>query len=123
VYRTKGDIEWIQAEPNTLLHSPLGAPRQSVTRGSAAAGPAAGRVTRIPPGHPEGYLEGFANLYTDAATAIRAVDADQPIPGEVDFPGISDGVIGMAFVKRPCSRRPLVQPGFGRTSFERMRSR
>jgi predicted dehydrogenase len=99
VYGTKGGIEWVQAEPNTLLHSPLGAPRQWVTRGSAAAGPAAARVTRIPPGHPEGYLEGFANIYTDVATAIRAVDAGQPIPGQVDFPGIADGVIGMAFIE------------------------
>ena len=99
VYGTKGGIEWVQAEPNTLLHSPLGAPRQWVTRGSVAAVPAAARVTRIPPGHPEGYLEGFANIYTDVATAIRAVDAGQPIPGQVDFPGIPDGVIGMAFIE------------------------
>jgi len=99
VYGTKGGIEWVQAEPNTLLHSPLGMPRQLLTRGSAAAGPASARVTRIPSGHPEGYLEGFANLYTDVATAIRAVDAGQPIPGEVDFPGIADGVIGMAFIE------------------------
>ena len=99
VYGTKGGIEWVQAEPNTLLHSPLGASRRLVTRGSAAAGPAAARVTRIPPGHPEGYLEGFANIYTDVATAIRAVAAGEPIPGEVDFPGIADGVIGMAFIE------------------------
>ena len=99
VYGAKGGIEWVQAEPNTLLHSPLGAPRQLVTRGSAAAGPAAARVTRIPSGHPEGYLEGFANIYTDVATAIRSVDAGQPIPRVVDFPGIADGVIGMAFIE------------------------
>ena len=99
VYGAKGGIEWVQAEPNTLLHSPLGAPRQLVTRGSAAAGPAAARVTRIPSGHPEGYLEGFANIYTDVATAIRSVDAGQPIPSVVDFPGIADGVIGMAFIE------------------------
>ncbi len=99
VYGTKGGIEWVQAEPNTLLHSPLGAPRQLVTRGSAAVGPAAARVTRIPSGHPEGYLEGFANIYTDVAMAIRSVDSGQPIPSVVDFPGIADGVIGMAFIE------------------------
>jgi len=99
VYGAKGSIEWVQAEPNTLLHSSLGAPRQLVTRGSAAAGPAAARVTRIPAGHPEGYLEGFANIYTDVATAIRSVDAGQPIPSGVDFPGMTEGVIGMAFIE------------------------
>ena len=99
VYGAKGGIEWVQAEPNTLVHSPLGAPRQLVTRGSAAAGPAAARVTRIPSGHPEGYLEGFANIYTDVAMAIRSVDAGLPIPGVVDFPGVADGVIGMAFIE------------------------
>ena len=99
VYGTKGSIEWVQAEPNTLQHSPLGAPRQLVTRGSPAAGPAATRVTRIPSGHPEGYLEGFANIYTDVAKAIRSVDAGQPIPSAVDFPEIADGVTGMAFIE------------------------
>jgi len=99
VYGAKGSIEWVQAEPNTLLHSPLGAPRQLVTRGSPAAGPAATRVTRIPSGHPEGYLEGFANIYTDVAKAIRSVDAGQPIPSAVDFPEIADGVTGMAFIE------------------------
>jgi hypothetical protein len=56
-------------------------------------------VTRIPSGHPEGYLEGFANIYTDVAKAIRSVDAGQPIPSAVDFPEIADGVTGMAFIE------------------------
>ena len=98
VYGTKGSIEWVQAEPNTLIHSPLGESRRLVTRGSAAAGAAAARVTRIPSGHPEGYLEGFANLYTEAALAIHAADAGLPIPAEVNFPGLDDGVKGMAFI-------------------------
>jgi predicted dehydrogenase len=99
VYGTRGGIEWVQAEPNVLIHAPLGEPRRLITRGSAAAHASAARVTRIPSGHPEGYLEGFANLYTEAARAIRALDAGQPIPPEVQFPSLDDGVKGMAFIE------------------------
>ena len=99
VYGTLGGIEWVQAEPNVLIHSPLGESRRLVTRGSAAADASAARLTRIPSGHPEGYLEGFANIYSEAAQAIRAVDAGQPIPPDVDFPGLDDGIKGMAFIE------------------------
>ena len=99
VYGSKGGIEWVQADPNVLVHSPLGESRRLVTRGSAQTGPAAARMTRIPAGHPEGYLEGFANIYREAALAIRAVDAGQPVPPEVVFPGLDDGVKGMAFIE------------------------
>jgi predicted dehydrogenase len=99
VYGTKGAVEWVQAEPNVLIHSPLGEPRRLLTRGGAGTGAAAARMTRIPAGHPEGYLEGFANIYTEAAAAIRALDAGQPLPPEVHFPGLDDGVAGMAFIE------------------------
>jgi predicted dehydrogenase len=99
VYGTRGGIEWVQAEPNVLIHSPLGEPRRLITRGSAAAHASAARVTRIPSGHPEGYLEGFANLYSEAAQAIHALDAGRPIPPEVEFPGLDDGIKGMAFIE------------------------
>ena len=59
IYGDKGGLEWHQEEPNTLWFSPFGEPPQKITRGGAGSGDAAGRVTRIPPGHPEGYLEGF----------------------------------------------------------------
>jgi predicted dehydrogenase len=116
VYGTRGALEWVQAEPNTLIHSPLGEPRRLVTRGSPAALASAARVTRIPSGHPEGYLEGFANLYSEAAQAIRAFDAGQPLPPEVDFPGIDDGIKGMAFieaaVQSAASGATWVRPAF-----------
>jgi predicted dehydrogenase len=99
VYGTRGGLEWVQAEPNTLIHSPLGEPRRLVTRGSAAAGAEAARLTRIPSGHPEGYLEGFANLYSEAAQAIHARDAGRPVPQEVQFPDLDDGIKGMAFIE------------------------
>jgi predicted dehydrogenase len=98
VYGEKGGLEWAQEEPNKLWHLPLGEPRRLITRGGAGAGPEAARVTRVPSGHPEGYLEGFANIYAEAARAIRARRAGRAVPKEVAFPTIEDGVAGVAFV-------------------------
>ena len=75
VYGTKGGISWRQENPNLLWVTPFGQPPRLITRGGAGSGPEAGRVTRVPSGHPEGYLEGFANIYTEAARAIRAARA------------------------------------------------
>ncbi len=72
IYGTKAGLDWIQAEPNRMLFSPLGQSTRIVTRGGPDSGTAAARVTRIPPGHPEGYLEAFANIYGEFAAAIRA---------------------------------------------------
>jgi predicted dehydrogenase len=100
VYGTKGGIEWTQADPNYLWYTPFGQPKQLITRGGAGSGPAAARVTRVPPGHPEGYLEGFANIYTEAARAIRAVrKKGGKVPKDVVFPTVEDGVAGVAFVE------------------------
>jgi len=98
VYGTKGALEWVQKDPNYLWHAPLGEPRRLITRGGAEAGEAAGRVTRIPGGHPEGYLEGFATIYTEAAKAIAAHRDGRPAPDGVTYPDIEDGLAGMAFV-------------------------
>ena len=98
VYGSKGGLQWCQEEPNHLVHTPFGQPRQIITRGSAAAGPAAQRLTRIPAGHPEGYLEGFANIYGEAARAIHA-GRDGRRPDEaVLYPTVDDGVKGVAFI-------------------------
>ena len=70
-----------------------------ITRGGAGSGPAAARVTRVPPGHPEGYLEGFANIYTEVARAIEAKRGGKKLDKDVQFPGIADGVQGMAFIE------------------------
>ena len=99
VYGTKGGIEWTQADPNYLWFTPLGEQKRLITRGGAGAGAAAGRVTRIPSGHPEGYLEGFANIYTEVARAIRAKQAGKPEDAAVTFPGVHDGLKGMVFVE------------------------
>lgn len=98
VYGTKGGLEWAQEDPNYLWFTPLGQPKRLITRGGAGSGPDAARVTRVPPGHPEGYLEGFATIYMEAARAIRAAKAGTPVPEGTTFPGLKEGLEGVAFV-------------------------
>ena len=98
VYGTKGGLEWHQENPNELWYAPFGQPQRRLTRGGAGAGPAAARVTRIPAGHPEGYLEGFATIYTEMAHAIRAARQGKVTGGEVLFPNVEDGLRGMEFI-------------------------
>lgn len=99
VYGDKGGLEWAQEDPNYLWFTPFGEPRRRITRNGAGAGPEAGRMSRIPPGHPEGYLEGFANIYAEAARAIRAHQAGEKVPDGVLFPTLADGLAGMRFVE------------------------
>ncbi|PPJ45505.1 gfo/Idh/MocA family oxidoreductase [Rhizobium sp. KAs_5_22] len=99
VYGTKAGIEWVQADPNYLWFTRLGEPKQLITRGGAGAGASAQRVTRIPGGHPEGYLEAFATIYTEAAAAINAAKAGTTVDPAVLYPTIDDGVKGVAFVE------------------------
>lgn len=99
VYGTKGGLEWVQADPNYLWYTPFGEPKRLLTRGGAGASPEAARITRVPGGHPEGYLEGFANIYTEAAQAIRAADAKVPLSKDVIFPTVEDGLDGMKFIE------------------------
>ncbi|MEN9409974.1 MAG: hypothetical protein RL216_1948 [Pseudomonadota bacterium] len=98
VYGTKAGIEWAQEDPNYLWVGPLNQPKHRITRGGAGSGPEAGRVTRVPPGHPEGYLEGFANIYAEAARAILARREGTAVDAAVTFPGLKEGVEGVAFV-------------------------
>jgi len=98
VYGTKAGIEWAQEDPNYLWVGPLNQPKHRITRGGAGSGPEAGRMTRVPPGHPEGYLEGFANIYAEAARAILARRDGVAVDAAVIFPGLKEGVEGVAFV-------------------------
>jgi predicted dehydrogenase len=99
IYGTRGGLNWVQANPNEMFWSPLNQSTRIVTRGGPDSGEAAGRVTRIPPGHPEGYLEGFANIYTEVAHAIKAARSGKKPPKGVHFPTIEDGVKGLAFIE------------------------
>jgi predicted dehydrogenase len=99
IYGTKAGLEWRQEDPNYLWFSVLGQAPRLITRGGAGAGPEAGRVTRVPSGHPEGYLEGFASVYAEIARAIRAArDGGKPDPAVI-FPTVEDGLVGMEFVE------------------------
>ncbi|MFN4208748.1 MAG: Gfo/Idh/MocA family protein [Agrobacterium albertimagni] len=99
IYGTKAGIEWTQADPNYLWFTRLGEAKQLITRGGAGANSAAARVTRIPSGHPEGYLEAFATIYTEAAHAINAAKAGTAVDAAVVYPTVDDGVKGVAFVE------------------------
>lgn len=98
VYGTRGGLEWTQADPNYLWFTRFGEPKQLLTRGGAGAWPQAARVTRVPGGHPEGYLEGFATIYMEAARAIRAARSGQLPDPEVIYPTVQDGLAGMRFI-------------------------
>jgi predicted dehydrogenase len=99
IYGDKGGLEWGQEDPNYLWFTPFGEPKRLITRNGAGAGAAAGRVSRVPPGHPEGYLEGFATIYAEAARAIRAKQDKKSVDKDVIFPTVDDGVAGIAFVE------------------------
>jgi predicted dehydrogenase len=99
VYGEKLGFEWRQETPNELMVKYPDRPREIWTRGSNYLSAAAKSATRIPAGHPEGYLEAFANIYRDAFRAIRAEIAGKKPPADLDFPTIDDGVIGMVFIE------------------------
>jgi len=98
IYGDKGGLEWAQEDPNYLWYTPFGEPKRLITRNGSGAGDAAARVSRVPPGHPEGYLEGFANIYSEAADAITAMRDGNPVPDGVIFPTVYDGLKGVQFV-------------------------
>lgn len=99
VYGEKAAVEWRQEDPNDLVFFRLGQPRQIIRRGSPGTGRAAAHATRIPSGHPEGYLEAFAQLYTDLAEQILAKQEKRaPDPESLLVPGVADGVEGVKFI-------------------------
>jgi predicted dehydrogenase len=100
VYGEKGGIEWKQEDANTLLVKWLDKPAEIYRTGGGYNTSYAVHNTRIPAGHPEGYLEAFANLYRNFALTVRAkIDCEKPKEEWLDFPGVEEGIRGMAFVE------------------------
>lgn len=100
VYGEKGGLEWQQADANSLILRLLDAPMQVLRAGWGYLDPIAATNSRTPPGHPEGYLEAFANIYAAFYKAVRDYERDPAIDyRNYDFPNIDDGVRGMAFVE------------------------
>jgi len=98
VFGTKASLAFDQEAPNELWFTPQGGAAERLTRGRVT-GAAARHATRVPPGHPEGYLEAFAQLYRDAALQIRACDAGVPPPPESRLlTTVEDGVDGLRFI-------------------------
>lgn len=97
VYGETGALEWSQEEPDLLRFARLGEAPQILRRGGPGLGAAAAAATRLPAGHPEGYLEGFAQIYADAAELVRA-HKERRAASLSSLPGIADGVDGVRFI-------------------------
>jgi predicted dehydrogenase len=99
VYGEKGGIEWKQEDANTLLVKWLDKPTEIYRTGGGYNSSFAAHNTRVPAGHPEGYLEAFGNLYRNFVLTVRAkINGEQPKEEWLDFPSVKEGVRGMAFV-------------------------
>jgi predicted dehydrogenase len=100
IYGEKGGLEWAQQEPNTLLVKWLDSPTQILRAGTNGFLTATAKAnTRTPGGHPEGYLEAFANLYRNFALTLSArIDGTKAPDFAADFPSVEDGIRGMAFI-------------------------
>ena len=105
IYGTKKGLEWHQEHPNYLHVKQQGRPTEIWARGAdldylAEKSPAAGRATRIPSGHPEAFLEAFANVYQNFADTLRArLSGETPDPIVADYPDVNDGLRGMLFIE------------------------
>jgi predicted dehydrogenase len=99
VYGSAGGLDWAQEQPNILWHTPFGEAPRLIGRGGPGAGAAAAQATRIPAGHPEGYLEAFAQLYRDFAEQVTAMQEGRtPDSAACLVPGIAEGMRGMRFI-------------------------
>lgn len=99
VYGAKGGLEWSQQEPNSLIIKWMDKPMEIYRTGTGFMLSQAAANTRTPGGHPEGYVEAFANIYRNFAFTLMArMDGVAPTPERLDFPGIADGVRGMQFI-------------------------
>ena len=100
VYGEKGGLEWHQSDANSLTVMYTDKPAETWRTGGGYTSSFAQHNTRTPAGHPEGYLEAFANLYRNFALTVKAgLEGKEATPEELDFPGIQEGIRGMAFIE------------------------
>jgi hypothetical protein len=101
VFGSEGTLAWRQEDPNVLEHAPVDGPRQLLTRSSPWLGEAARRACRIPAGHPEAFLEAFANIYVGVAEDIEARLAGRaPDRFAADYPRVEEGARGVRFIEK-----------------------
>jgi predicted dehydrogenase len=101
VYGTEGGLRWRQEEPNHLVHTPIGEPERVLRRGNDYLCEEAQRATRLPAGHPEAFIEAFANVYLGFAAAVRSrLDGRTPDNLPTDFPTVHDGTRGVRFIEK-----------------------
>jgi predicted dehydrogenase len=101
IWGTDGALEWHQEHPNYLLYWPSGGPMQVMSRGNAYLCEAAQRATRLPTGHPEAFIEAFANIYLNATDTMRAkILGVEPTELESDFPSVYEGARGVYFIEK-----------------------
>ncbi len=119
VYGTNGAIEWHQENPNTLWFRTNDRPAQLYRRGNGYLCEAAQRATRLPPGHPESFIEAFANVYVNATDTIRAkILGIEPTEFELDFPDVIDGARGLAFIESAVESGKSAQKWYPMKSFQ-----
>jgi len=98
VYGSRGALEWTQLDPGTLIYKPAGKPWERLVAGQSYLTAAANALTRLPPGHPEGYIEAFANLYRSFIEDIRRIFRGET--PQRDYPGVQEGLRGLRFVEQ-----------------------
>jgi predicted dehydrogenase len=98
VYGSEAGLEWHQQEPNTLIHKPAGKAWVRLRTGQAYMSEPAKAAARMPAGHPEGYVEAFANIYRAFIADVRRVGSG--LPPLRDYPGVKDGLRGLRFIER-----------------------
>lgn len=99
IYGEKGGLIWQQENPNELILNLLNQPSRRLTRGSSFVGDQSARLTRIPAGHPEGYLEGFANIYREVADEFSTKISGKPISKDILYPTSKEGLYGVSFIE------------------------
>jgi predicted dehydrogenase len=101
IYGSKASLEWVQENPNHVKVSYIDKPTEILSRGRDKMYPRAQALSRIPAGHPEGYFEAFANIYSIFLTALnKKISREKLTQDDLDFPGVEDGIRGVRFIEK-----------------------